>query len=96
MTDFQVPVIAVFTKCDQFRRDIMIKMEDERGDLALLDVEVENNFKVNYLAHLGESPRFVRLESEDFVSQSISTLLMSVVQICINLPKGVLPLSKRP
>ena len=71
MTDFQVPVIAVFTKCDQFRRDIMTKMEDEGRDLALLDVEVENYFKDHYLAHLEESSRFVRLESEDFASQPI-------------------------
>jgi hypothetical protein len=55
MMDFPVPVIAVFTKCDQFRRDIRIKMEDECRDLALLDVEVENNFKDNYLAHLRKS-----------------------------------------
>jgi hypothetical protein len=69
-------------------------MQDEGRDLARLDVEVENNFKDHYLAHFRESPRFVRLESEDFVSQLVCTTLMSIVQICINLPNGVLISSK--
>jgi hypothetical protein len=38
---FLVPVIAVFTKHDQFRRNLKIKLEDQHRDPALLDAEVE-------------------------------------------------------
>ena len=66
---FQVPVIAVFTKYDQFKRNIMMKLEDEgRGPLAgaQLDTEVESVFNQYYLACLRGPPPLVRLESEDF------------------------------
>ena len=62
MWDFQVPVIAVFTKFDQFRHNIRMKLEDEgRMDL---NTEVENIFKQHYLARLNGPPPFIRLESE--------------------------------
>ena len=61
---FQVPVIAVFTKYDQFKRNIKMKLEDENRDPALLDIEEKNIFKEQYLAHLTGSPRCVILESE--------------------------------
>jgi len=63
---FQVPIIAVFTKFDQFKRDIKMKLEDEGRDPEMdLDTEVENNFKQHYLAGLKGSPPFIRLESKD-------------------------------
>jgi hypothetical protein len=64
----QVPVIAVFTKYDQFRRNIGIKLEDQQRDPSLLDAEVESVFNEHYMAGLPgpPSPPFVRLESEDF------------------------------
>jgi hypothetical protein len=66
MWDFQVPVIAIFTKYDQFRRDIKMKLQDEGRDPEMdLDAEVEKRFKQHYLAGLKGSPRFIRLESED-------------------------------
>ena len=67
---FQVPVIAVFTKFDQFKRDICMKLIDAtRGPKTHLDREVERVFNQNYLAGLGgSSPPFVRLESEDFLN----------------------------
>ena len=64
-------MIAVFTKHDQFRREVMMKLEDKRGsevDRALIDREMERIFKECYLANLGEAPRFVCLESEDFTN----------------------------
>ena len=70
MDDFRVPVIAVFTKYDQFKRNIKMKLEDEgRGRLAgaQLDTEVENVFKQYYLDSLSGHPPLVRLESEDFL-----------------------------
>jgi hypothetical protein len=64
---FQVAVIAVFTKYDQFKRDIRMKLEDEgRGRKMDLDAEVENRFNRHYLAGLNGSPPFIRLESEDY------------------------------
>jgi hypothetical protein len=63
-------VIAVFTKYDQFKLDIEMKLEDEGHDIdsALLSTRAENIFKDKYLAHLSGSPPFVRLESEDYVN----------------------------
>jgi hypothetical protein len=58
-------VIAVFTKHDQFRRNIKIKLEDQRRDSALLDAEVETVFNQQYLASLTGPPPFIRLESKD-------------------------------
>jgi hypothetical protein len=58
-------VIAVFTKYEQFRREVMMKMEDRGRDLALLDTEIEETFNAHYLANLRGSPPFVRLESEN-------------------------------
>jgi len=60
--DKNVPVVAVFTKYDHFRRDIKMKLEDQRRDPALLDAEVESVFNEHYLASLTGPPPFVRLE----------------------------------
>jgi hypothetical protein len=71
MWDFQVPVIAIFTKYDQFKRNIKMKLEDEGCDREKnLNIEVENVFKVHYLAGLNGPPPFIRLESKhyDFIS----------------------------
>ena len=66
MWDFPVPVIAVFTKYDQFKRNIKMKLEDEHRDPEIdLDAEAENIFNQHYLASLNGPPPFIRLESED-------------------------------
>jgi hypothetical protein len=62
-------VIAVFTKYDQFRRDIRIELEDQHRDPSLLDTEVESVFNEHYLAGLTGPPPFIRLESENFGGQ---------------------------
>jgi hypothetical protein len=65
MWGFQVPVIAVFTKYDQFKCDTMMKLEDEGRDPEMnLDAEVEEIFKQHYLGGLNGPPPFIRLESE--------------------------------
>ena len=65
MWDFPVPVIAVFTKYDQFKRNIKMKLEDEDRDLEIdLNAEAENIFKQHYLDSLNGPPPFIRLESE--------------------------------
>ena len=72
-------MIAVFTKYDQFRRDIMMKLEDRHRDPALLNDEMETIFSEHFLANLKGPPPFVHLESEDFVNQSVCTILISVI-----------------
>ena len=60
---FPVPVIAVFTKYDQFLHNVKMHVEDYGNpDDNLTDV-VESQFNEHYLAHLGDGARFVRLES---------------------------------
>jgi hypothetical protein len=61
-------VIAVFTKYDQYKRDISFKLEDKGRDPRTdLEDEAENMFRKYYLGELGKTPPFVRLESENFV-----------------------------
>jgi hypothetical protein len=62
----QVPVIAVFTKYDQFRRNISFKLEDMGRNPTELEDEAESMFRQHYLDCLGKIPPFVRLESESF------------------------------
>ena len=67
--DLQVPIIAVFTKFDQFRRNIRMKLEDEgRNPGIVLKTEVESTFNRRYLASLNAlngPPPYICLESED-------------------------------
>jgi GTP-binding protein EngB required for normal cell division len=73
---FQVPVIAVFTKHDQFKRNIKMKLVHEGRDPETeLDTEVESAFKQYYLARLSGSPPFVCLQSEEFVDQFLAVLI---------------------
>ena len=80
MPILKVPVIAVFTKYDQFRREVMMKLEDRQCDPGMtVDDEVESIFSQHYLACLREPPPFIRLESEDFVNQMNMYTLTSVL-----------------
>jgi hypothetical protein len=67
---FEVPVIALFTKFDQFKRDIAIELEDKGHDPGtdLVDAKVESVFTQHYLANFAKDPHppFIRLESEDW------------------------------
>ena len=71
----------MFTKYDQFRRDIKMKLEDQHRDLALFNDEMERIFSDHFLGNLKPEgpPLFVRLESEDFVNQTTWILLISVM-----------------
>jgi hypothetical protein len=62
-------VIAVFTKFDQFSRDIGMKLEDQGrnpDDLSLVNAEMERIFNDEFLINLKGSPPVIRLESKDF------------------------------
>ena len=60
---FPVPVIAVFTKYDQFLRNVEMHLEDYGNPDDNLSDAVESQFNEHYLAHLGDGARFVQLES---------------------------------
>ena len=67
---FQVAIIAVFTKYDQFKRNIQMNVEEEgRGQETSLETGVGSAFNDHYLASLGRARPFVRLESKDFFNQ---------------------------
>ena len=60
---FQVPVIAVFTKYDQFFRNVKMHLEDYGDPGDNVSDAAERLFKEHYLRHLGAGATFVRLES---------------------------------
>jgi hypothetical protein len=70
MHRFPVPVIAVFTKYDQFLRNVTMHLEDYGNPDDDLSDAAESQFKEYYLAHLGDGVRFVQLESP-FVQHQI-------------------------
>jgi len=90
---FVVPVIAVFTKYDQFKREINFRLEDQgldaSTDPALLSAEAERIFEQQYLAKLTGSPPVVRLESENLINQLACATLIPVPQGCTGPANGV-------
>jgi hypothetical protein len=94
-----VPVIAVFTKYDQFRRDTIFRLEDQgvetSTDPACLTAEMERIFEEQYLAKLTGSAPVVCLESESFVNQIAYATLISVPQTCTSPTESVLSLLKK-
>ena len=65
----QVPVIALFTKYDQFKLDIKMKLEDDYDHPDVdINVKVKRVFEQHYLASLSGPPPFICLEGEDFVT----------------------------
>jgi hypothetical protein len=88
-------VIAVFTKYDQFKRDIGFKLEDQNLDPALLNAEVERIFKEEYLVNLRGSAPFVCLESKIFVNLLAWTTLICVLQGCTRMANNAPNLLKR-
>ena len=61
-----VPIIAVFTKYDQFKRNVKMKLEDKgllKEDVEqMAPAEAKERFKRDYLGVLRSNPRFVCLE----------------------------------
>jgi hypothetical protein len=64
---FNVPMIAVFTKYDQFRRDVRMNLEDKGkliGDTsATVASEVEKVFHDEFLGKLQGAPKHICMES---------------------------------
>ena len=63
---FPVPIIALFTKYDQFKLNVRMKLEDDGDDHARRNAasEAEILFQTKYLCPLQENLRFLRLERE--------------------------------
>ena len=79
MHHFEVPVIAVFTKYDQFLVNVEMDVTDfpnEYPDSNLSEV-AENRFQEHYLRPLGDGVRYVRLES-GFTVKCVGYVLMFV------------------
>ena len=66
MQHFQVPVIVVFTKYDQFLRNVKDDMLDYPDDYLNKSVSevAKERFEEHYLYPLGEDVGYVQLESE--------------------------------
>lgn len=66
---WQVPVIAVFTKYDQFKIDVKMKMEDDEKDITpeTLSSEINQQFEKEYLQGVERQTEYVQLESEYFM-----------------------------
>ena len=65
MHPFEVPVIGVFTKYEQFRRNIKMHLEDHPNENLggnIADV-ADRRFRDDYLRPLGAGARFVQVES---------------------------------
>ncbi|KAI9432383.1 hypothetical protein H4582DRAFT_1857972 [Lactarius indigo] len=62
--DGNVPVIAVFTKYDQFLRNVQIHVEDFGSPDDNISDVAKKQFEEHYLRALDDGVRFVRLESE--------------------------------
>ena len=62
-------MIALFTKFEQFKLDIKMKLEDEHDyPEARIDAEIGRVFKEHYLGSLSGTPPFICLESKNLVT----------------------------
>jgi len=100
--DKNVPVIAVFTKYDQFRREVRMKMEDRPcGPGTNVDDQVESIFNQHYLASLRRHPPFIRLEKMHkpgqlclgLIEMTSKALSSGVALILLSIQKGNLELN---
>lgn len=87
-----VPVIAVFTKYDDFKLTIGIDMEDK--DPTDVDAEVERVFKEQYLTLVEGAWKHVRLESESLIT-ILFFILPIMYQTCTRMANAVMTLSRR-
>ncbi|KAH9057347.1 hypothetical protein EDB87DRAFT_1115927 [Lactarius vividus] len=80
--DQNVPVIAIFTKYDQYRRNIQVNLEDYGNPGDNVTEVTEKLFQEHYLYPLGNHVRFVRLEQmhkenrrcEDLIEKTAAAL----------------------
>ncbi|KAF8960039.1 hypothetical protein BDZ97DRAFT_1357343 [Flammula alnicola] len=73
--DRNVPVIAVFTKYDQFKLNVEMELEDHGDPDGLGTAAPERRFLEHYLCHLGDGARFVQLERMHKLDGSCKNLI---------------------
>ncbi|KAH9059281.1 hypothetical protein EDB87DRAFT_777548 [Lactarius vividus] len=73
--DRNVPVIAVFTKFDQFLRNVQMDVEDFGSPDDNVFEVAEKTFQEQYLHPLGEDVRYVRLEKMHMQNMRCDKLL---------------------
>ncbi|KAH9002331.1 hypothetical protein EDB86DRAFT_3041124 [Lactarius hatsudake] len=78
-SDKNVPVIAIFTKYDQFLLNVEMYLEDHGNLNASISDAAERHFQDHYLSHLGVGERSVRLENMDKSETSCQALLDETV-----------------
>ncbi|KAN0137762.1 hypothetical protein V8E53_004246 [Lactarius tabidus] len=93
--DQNVPVIAVFTKYDQYLRNVEMHLVDYPDEFRYLDNRVsqvaQHQFQEQYLHPLGDDVRFVRLEKmhredthcEELIEKTASALNDDVVTLML-------------
>ncbi|KAH9171782.1 hypothetical protein EDB89DRAFT_1047864 [Lactarius sanguifluus] len=101
-SDENVPVIAVFTKYDQFRRNIEIDVEDYGSPDDEVSEVAKKVFQEHYLHPLGDGVGFVRLEQmhrqnrrcDDLIEKTAAALNEDTVALMLlTVQKGNLQLS---
>ena len=60
-----VPIIAVFTKYDQFKLNVELKLEDKGKDPLpeVIEEKAKELFQAEYLGMISGQPRYITLES---------------------------------
>ncbi|KAH9002663.1 hypothetical protein EDB86DRAFT_2800383 [Lactarius hatsudake] len=98
--DENVPVIAIFTKYDQFRRNVEIDVEDYGNPDDKVSEVAEKIFREHYLHPLGDGVGFVRLERgqnrrcDDLIEKTAAALNEDTVALMLlTVQKGNLLLS---
>ncbi|KAF8264565.1 hypothetical protein EI94DRAFT_1805659 [Lactarius quietus] len=89
--DKNVPVIAVFTKYDQFLRNVKIHLEDYGNPGDIVSDVAEKQFQEHYLQPLGDCVRCVRLEKmhrhisrcDDLIEKTAVSLNEDVVALML-------------
>ena len=69
-----VPIIAVFTKFDQFKFNVEMRLEDEGYDEPsqdLVDATVRERLETEYIGAIQGQPRHVVLDGKSTVSDGI-------------------------
>ncbi|KAH9000680.1 hypothetical protein EDB86DRAFT_2827966 [Lactarius hatsudake] len=100
--DENVPVIAIFTKYDQFKRNVKIDVEDYGNPEDKVSEVAEKIFEEHYLHPLGAGVGFVRLEQmhrqnrrcDDLIEKTAAALNEDTVALMLlTVQKGNLQLS---
>ena len=67
-----MPIVAVFTKFDQFKLNIQMELEDSYANNNVscesIRTEVEKTFKQDYLDKIDGNPGYVQLQSKLYPS----------------------------